>query len=87
MNNNLFIFFCSKATLYVVYDIYICQPGSNLKGIIIYRDGCKRSGIVLNDKKDRIINKEKIEMKYDIGKMIQKKNMKNLYAQSVMMNP
>ncbi len=35
---------------------------NKLKGITIYRDGCKRSGILLNDKADKKINKENFIM-------------------------
>ena len=39
-----------EATLEDVYQIYIDAWKNNLKGITIYRDGCKRSGILLNEK-------------------------------------
>ena len=37
-------------TLKDVYDIYVNAWKNNLKGITIYRDGCKRSGILVNEK-------------------------------------
>ena len=54
-----------EATIEDVYNIYISAWKSNLKGITIYRDGCKRSGILINDKpkkdqeKLKVRNKEK----------------------------
>lgn len=39
-----------EATVEDVYNIYISAWKNNLKGITIYRDGCKRSGILLNEK-------------------------------------
>ncbi|MGL5329141.1 MAG: adenosylcobalamin-dependent ribonucleoside-diphosphate reductase, partial [Peptostreptococcaceae bacterium] len=39
-----------EATVYDVYEIYMNAWKNNLKGITIYRDGCKRSGILLNEK-------------------------------------
>ena len=40
----------NEATIEDVYDIYVNAWKNNLKGITIYRDGCKRSGILTNDK-------------------------------------
>jgi ribonucleoside-diphosphate reductase alpha chain len=40
-----------EATVEDVYDIYMSAWRNDLKGITIYRDGCKRSGVLLNDKK------------------------------------
>ena len=34
---------------------------NKLKGITIYRDGCERSGVLLNDKKDDKAKEDKIE--------------------------
>ncbi|MGL5313966.1 MAG: adenosylcobalamin-dependent ribonucleoside-diphosphate reductase [Peptostreptococcaceae bacterium] len=39
-----------EATVEDVYNIYIEAWRKGLKGITIYRDGCKRSGILLNEK-------------------------------------
>lgn len=39
-----------EATVEEVYDIYVEAYKNNLKGITIYRDGCKRSGILINEK-------------------------------------
>ncbi len=39
-----------EATVEDVYEIYINAWKNNLKGITIYRDGCKRSGILVNEK-------------------------------------
>ena len=48
-----------EATVEDVYNIYISAWKNNLKGITIYRDGCKRSGILLNEKpKENKENKE-----------------------------
>ena len=37
-----------EATVEDVYDIYMSAWKNDLKGITIYRDGCKRSGILTN---------------------------------------
>lgn len=47
-----------EATVEDVYNIYMLAWKNKLKGITIYRDGCKRSGILLNDKADKKIKKE-----------------------------
>ena len=47
-----------EATIDDVYNIYMSAWKSNLKGITIYRDGCKRSGILINDKADKQNKKE-----------------------------
>ncbi len=39
-----------EATVDDVYSIYMSAWKNNLKGITIYRDGCKRSGILVNEK-------------------------------------
>ena len=38
-----------EATVEDVYEIYINAWKNDLKGITIYRDGCKRSGILVNE--------------------------------------
>lgn len=50
-----------EATVEEVYNIYVEAYKNNLKGITIYRDGCKRSGILLNEKpkKDKTVKNEK----------------------------
>ncbi|WP_122638833.1 adenosylcobalamin-dependent ribonucleoside-diphosphate reductase [Romboutsia sp. Marseille-P6047] len=53
-----------EATVEDVYNIYMLAWKNKLKGITIYRDGCKRSGILLNDKADK---KAKKEDKHDEG--------------------
>ena len=47
-----------EATKEDVYNIYMSAWKNNLKGITIYRDGCKRSGILINDKADKQNKKE-----------------------------
>ena len=42
-----------EATVDDVYNIYVSAWKHKLKGVTIYRDGCKRSGILLNDKSDK----------------------------------
>ena len=39
-----------EATIEDVYNIYVEAYKNKLKGITIYRDGCKRSGILINEK-------------------------------------
>ena len=39
-----------EATVNDVYEIYVDAWKNNLKGLTIYRDGCKRSGVLLNEK-------------------------------------
>ena len=53
----------NEATIEDVYDIYVNAWKNDLKGITIYRDGCKRSGILTNEKpkeeeKREILNQE-----------------------------
>lgn len=50
-----------EATEEDVYNIYMSAWENNLKGITIYRDGCERSGILLNDKKTKKEQKTKEE--------------------------
>ncbi len=50
-----------EATVEDVYNIYMSAWQNHLKGITIYREGCKRSGILLNDKKTEENKKEKVE--------------------------
>lgn len=40
-----------ESTMEDVYNIYMSAWENKLKGITIYRDGCKRSGVLLNEKK------------------------------------
>lgn len=50
-----------EATVEDVYDIYMSAWKNDLKGITIYRDGCKRSGILTNEDTNK--NKEnKVEI-------------------------
>ncbi|MPM67000.1 hypothetical protein SDC9_113915 [bioreactor metagenome] len=39
-----------ESTVEDVYEIYMNAWKNNLKGITIYRDGCQRSGVLLNEK-------------------------------------
>ena len=59
-----------EATVEDVYNIYVSAWKNNLKGITISRDGCKRSGILLNEKpkekKKESINEE-VEEKLEEG--------------------
>ena len=53
----------NETTIEDVYDIYVNAWKNDLKGITIYRDGCKRSGILTNEKpkeeeKRELLNKE-----------------------------
>lgn len=53
-----------EATIEDVYKIYMSAWENKLKGITIYRDGCERSGVLLNDKKsnkEKKVKEEKIE--------------------------
>lgn len=60
----------NDATVEDVYNIYVSAWESKLKGVTVYRDGCKRSGILLNEKpkensKDNLqeegLNEEEVE--------------------------
>jgi len=42
----------NKATIEDVYDIYINAWKEGLKGVTVYRSGCKREGVLVVDKKD-----------------------------------
>ncbi|KHS55831.1 ribonucleotide-diphosphate reductase [Terrisporobacter othiniensis] len=53
-----------EATIEGVYNIYMSAWENKLKGITIYRDGCERSGVLLNDKKsdkEKKVKEDKIE--------------------------
>lgn len=53
-----------EATIEEVYNIYMSAWENKLKGITIYRDGCERSGVLLNDKKydkEKKVKDNKIE--------------------------
>lgn len=55
-----------EATVEDVYDIYVEAWKNGLKGVTIYRDGCKRSGILLNEKpkdtkKENLYENNKVE--------------------------
>lgn len=53
-----------EATIEDVYNIYMSAWENKLKGITIYRDGCERSGVLLNDKKsdkEKKVKEDKIE--------------------------
>lgn len=53
-----------EATIEDVYNIYMSAWENKLKGITIYRDGCERSGVLLNDKKsdkEKKVKEEKVE--------------------------
>ncbi|MFR3498875.1 MAG: ribonucleoside-diphosphate reductase, adenosylcobalamin-dependent, partial [Paraclostridium bifermentans] len=39
-----------ETTVEDVYEIYIKAWKHNLKGVTIFRDGCKRSGVLINEK-------------------------------------
>lgn len=59
-----------EATVEEVYNIYVEAYKNNLKGITIYRDGCKRSGILLNEKpkKDKAVdNEESTNMEKEVS--------------------
>ena len=56
-----------EATQEDVYKIYMSAWENGLKGITIYRDGCERSGILLNDKKaekEKKVKEEKVKEDY-----------------------
>lgn len=53
-----------ESTIEDVYNIYMSAWENKLKGITIYRDGCERSGVLLNDKKsdkEKKVKEDKIE--------------------------
>lgn len=53
-----------EATIEDVYNIYMSAWENKLKGITIYRDGCERSGVLLNNKKsdkEKKVKEDKIE--------------------------
>ena len=58
-----------EATQEDVYKIYMSAWENGLKGITIYRDGCERSGVLLNDKKaekDKKLKEEKAKDNYKV---------------------
>lgn len=48
----------NEATVEDVYEIYMSAWKNKLKGITIYRDGCKRSGVLTNEKPKKEEKKE-----------------------------
>ena len=60
-----------EATVEDVYDIYMEAWKNNLKGITIYRDGCKRSGILTNEdtnkKKENEVEEVAVDMEIEEG--------------------
>lgn len=60
-----------EATVEDVYEIYINAWKNNLKGITIYRDGCKRSGILINEEtKKENDTEEAITVEEDFEKFV-----------------
>ena len=50
-----------------VLDLYMYAYDKGLKGVTIYRDGCKRSGILtLNDKKDELVRGQIVKTNNDV---------------------
>ena len=70
-----------EATVEDVYNIYMSAWENKLKGITIYREGCQRSGILFNDKKDDKNKKhhkeEKVEKLEKIEEVVQNKIEEN----------
>jgi ribonucleoside-diphosphate reductase alpha chain len=58
------------ATVEDVYDIYMSAWKNNLKGVTIFRDGCKRSGILINEKPKETIKEEVITKEETINNEI-----------------
>ena len=65
-----------EATVEDVYDIYMEAWKNNLKGITIYRDGCKRSGILTNEdtnkKKANEVEVEEVAMDMEVEEGMEK---------------
>ena len=65
-----------EATVEDVYDIYMSAWKNDLKGITIYRDGCKRSGILTNEdtdkKKDNESEIEEVAMDIEVEEGMEK---------------
>jgi ribonucleoside-diphosphate reductase alpha chain len=65
-----------EATVEDVYDIYMSAWKNDLKGITIYRDGCKRSGILTNEdtdkKKDNEVEIEEIAIDMEVEEGMEK---------------
>ena len=55
-----------EATVKDVYDIYMSAWKNDLKGITIYRDGCKRSGILINEDTNKKKENEVEEVAIDV---------------------
>ena len=61
-----------EVTVEEVYDIYVQAWKNELKGITIYRDGCQRNGILLNEKpkkakKDNLYEENNINVEDEIS--------------------
>lgn len=65
-----------ETTVEDVFNIYIKAWEAGLKGVTIFRDGCKRSGILINEKKEENNKEDKKEnSKKNIIKIIKKKKI------------
>ncbi|MGL5652420.1 MAG: adenosylcobalamin-dependent ribonucleoside-diphosphate reductase [Paraclostridium sp.] len=63
-----------ETTIEDVYEIYIKAWKHNLKGVTIFRDGCKRSGVLINEKPKN--EKEENDLKEEICVTEENKNEK-----------
>lgn len=54
-----------ETTVEQVYDVYMKAWEHGLKGLTIYRDGCKRSGILITEKTKTDKKEEVIELKVE----------------------
>jgi len=59
-----------ETTVEEIYDIYMYAYNANLKGLTIYRDGCKRVGI-LTIEKDNLEQEKKEKVGADRGEIIE----------------
>lgn len=56
----------NEATVEDVYNIYMSAWKNNLKGITIYRDGCKRGAVLTNEKPKKEEKKEEVKVEVEV---------------------
>lgn len=68
-----------ETTVDDVYEIYLYAWEKNLKGITVYRDGCKRSGILITED-TKTDDKEELMVKYDSISPVSRKTIGTTYG-------
>lgn len=67
----------NEATVEDVYNIYMSAWKNNLKGITIYRDGCKRGAVLTNEKPKKEEKKEEVKVVTPVVEEVQEPEMES----------